>query len=314
MLKKDIGKKLKKIFICIFLAICLIGQSFFYFSQNTTLYPIFDSAGTDLPRNLRTVQQLIVGNSPLNLQGLTYLRASGSGQFSENTFSKMLQHLKVSPHQLIVLDLREESHGFINGKSISWTDGIYNYGNLHKSRTEIESDENHRLKLAEQTKFIIVNPFAHPSTKLTVTTITTERAFIENLGSSYIRLPVTDHNPPTNEIIDQFIEIVKNLSSDQWLHFHCKGGKGRTTTFLILFDIMKNAHSISLSDILARQQSIGGVNLNEIDKKVGEMKRAAEARFELIQQFYLYCRQVPDFQVNWSTWIKQQQEALVNNS
>lgn len=294
-----------------FLTLCILAQSFMNFSRNPTLYPIFDATGMDVPRNWRTVQQVNEEKAFLNLQGLKYLRASGSGQFSEKNFNEMVRHLSIAPRQLIVLDLRQESHGFINGKPVSWTDGNYNYGNLHKTRAEIEADESRRLKLAVEAKSIVVDPVEDPI-KLTVQTVKTERTLVEGFGATYIRLPVTDHNRPSNEVIDQFIELVKGLSSDQWLHFHCRAGKGRTTTFLTLYDIMKNSNKVSLSDILARQQFIGGTNLGEIYSKVGEKKRAAEERLEFVQRFYIYCQQVPNFHISWSAWVEQQQ-ALVNN-
>jgi hypothetical protein len=303
---------MKVFFVLFLLAICILSQSFLIFSGAPALYPVFDPQGVGVPRNLRTVHQVEVGKSSLNFQGLNHLRVSGSGQFSEKNFTEMMRYLPISPQQLIVLDLRQESHGFINGKPISWTDGNYNYGNLHRTRSEVEADEYQRLRLAAQSKRIVVNPVDEPK-KLTVQTVNTERAFVEGVGSTYIRLPVTDHNRPTHEVIDQFVELVKTLPADQWLHFHCRAGKGRTTTFLTLFDIMKNAQQVSLNDILARQQFIGGSDLNEFQKKEGERKRAAEARIEFVQQFYLYCQQVPNFEVSWSNWIEQQHSTLVIN-
>jgi hypothetical protein len=303
-----------KLFISILLlAIGIISKSSLEASCSTALYPIFDAKEFNIPRNLRTVQKVKAIPSSSNLQNLDGLRASGSGQFSEKTFNEMTKVLPIQFQQLIVLDLRQESHGFINGNPVSWTDGNYNYGNLNKTRFEIESDECLRLRLAMQEKRIIINPSEDPS-KIIVDTIKTERELVESVGAIYIRLPVTDHNRPTNDVIDQFIELVKSLPSDQWLHVHCKGGKGRTTTFLTLLDIMKNAHQASLNDILARQQLIGGSNLtNEVRRQVGEKKRAAEARIELIEGFYLYCKQNPDFQLNWSAWIEQKHLALLNS-
>ena len=294
----------------VLVVVCLISQSFLAFRTHA-LYPVFDPQGVNMPRNLRIAQQE-KGKSSLNFQGLNNLKASGSGQFSEKNFNEMMRHLPINSQRLVVFDLREESHGFINGNPVSWTDGNYNYGNLHRTRSEIESDEYQRLRLALRTRKIIINHAQEP-TKLEVHTIKTERSFVEGSGATYIRLPVTDHNRPTNAVIDQFVEVIKSLPSDQWLHFHCKAGKGRTTTFLTLLDIMKNAHQTSLNDILVRQQFIGGINLNEIQSKIGEKKRAAQARLEVIQKFYLYCRQIPDFQISWSAWAEQQQLILVKN-
>lgn len=302
-----------KIFLTLMLFVsCLISQSFMQLTRVPTLYPIFDPTGIDLPRNLRTTQQQEgVKNSELNIKGLNELKASGSGQFSEKNFIELLYRLPTTPRQLIILDLRQESHGFINGQPVSWTDGNYNYGNLNKNLFEIESDEFQRLRLVAQAKRLIVNPSGN-STKLAVHMVKTERDIVQHHGVSYLRLPVTDHNRPSDDIIDQFVDFVKKVPSDQWLHFHCKAGKGRTTVFLTLLDIMKNGHQVSLNDILIRQQLIGGTDLQATTAKEGEKKRAAVERLDFIKQFYDYCLQVPDFRVNWSTWIRQPKSISVN--
>jgi Inositol hexakisphosphate len=293
---------MKKFFILIFIYIVCLG--FLGSNRTHVLFPIFDHLG-DFPCHMRSVNQSPIKNSTLNLQGLQNLKASGSGQFSEKNFYEIVRHLRISPQQLIVIDLRQESHGFINGNPITWTDGNDNYGNLHKKTSAIETDEDQLLRLACHAKQVIVNSVENPA-KITVQRVNTERAFVETSGSTYIRLPVTDHHRPSDQVTDQFVDLVRNLPGDRWLHFHCKAGKGRTTTFLTLLDMMKNAKQVSLSDILARQQLLGGSNLNEIPKMVGEKKRAAIERLEFVQRFYQYCRQVRDFQISWSTWIEQQ--------
>ncbi len=292
------------------LVICLMSQSFLSFSRSS-LFPIFDAPlNAVVPRNLR-ISKVPLENTSLNFRGLNKLKASGSGQFSEKTFIEMSYQLPTNLNRLVVLDLRQESHGLVNGTPISWTDGHHNYGNVNKTKKEIEADEQQRLQLAVQAGRILVNPVEEPA-KLIVSNVKTEREFVESLGCTYIRLPVVDHNRPSDQALDQFIDIVNTLSNDQWVHFHCKAGKGRTTTFMTLLDIMQNAQYVSLEDILARQQLIGGIDLNETNKKTDERVRAAKERIEFIQQFYTYCKQVPDFHMTWSDWANQQAIFVAN--
>ena len=35
-------------------------------------------------------------------------------------------------------------------------------------------------------------------------------------------------------MVDYFIDFVENQPENTWLHFHCKAGAGRTTTFMIM--------------------------------------------------------------------------------
>lgn len=301
---------MRPLFATFLVVICLISQSFFGFSRTVSIYPVFDSASGVLPRNFRTscVNKM---KSSLDTRGLNYLKASGSGQFSEKSLTEMLRHLALSPEKVVVMDLRQESHGFINGQPISWKDGNYNYGNLHKSQCEIESDEFQRLNSAVRAQTITVNRENEP-TALKITTVKTERAVVETLGCQYIRLPVTDLNRPSNEIVDQFIDYVKTLPEDQWVHFHCKAGKGRTTTFMTMLDIMRNGQCVDFDNIIARQKLIGGSDLTSTQKPDMEKSRAAVERFDFVKKFYLYCRQVPDFTVRWSDWIDEQQPLCAN--
>ena len=286
---------------CLLLLIALISQSFFSFSRTASIYPIFDSNRIHLAK-LRT-SQVGSAKSGLNVQGLNNLRASGSEQFSEDTFGEIVRSLAITPEKLVIFDLRQESHGFINGKSVSWFDGNFNYANVHKTRSEIEMDEYQRLKLAAQSKQIIIDP-VESSTKLNVLTVKTERNVVEENGSIYVRMPVTDHNHPSNQTIDQFIEFITTLPQDKWIHFHCKGGKGRTSTFLALYDIIKNCKHVSFDEILARQKFIGGYDLNHVSRGDSERSRAAQERRAFVEKFYTYCRQNPNFQTSWSNWVE----------
>ena len=288
-----------------FVIICLISQSFLGFSRSSSIYPIFDTSEAVLLRNFRT-SEVKKSKPSLNFKGLDFLNISGSGQFSEQTLLELVHNISLPPQKIIIVDLRQESHGFINGQPVSWTDGYYNYGNLHKSKGEVESDEIQRLRLAAKTRKIVIDPCDEPI-RLAVQTVKTEREVVEGLGCSYVRMPVTDLNRPSNEIVDQFVEYMKHLPGDHWVHFHCRAGKGRTTTFMTLFDMMKNGQRVEFHEIIARQKFIGGSDLTLVQKPDLEKSRAANERYEFVKKFYHYCRQVPDFSIRWSEWIDQQQ-------
>ena len=59
-----------------------------------------------------------------------------------------------------------------------------------------------------------------------------------------------------------FVQLVNSELKDNWLHFHCKQGIGRTTTFMIMYDIMKNAKEVSLDDIVKRQVALSKMSEN----------------------------------------------------
>lgn len=74
-----------------------------------------------LPRRLRTTRaslpEIFEGS------GLFNLNMSGSAQFSASQFKTFVGYLGkfgFSPHQIVVVDLREEPHAFINGDAFMW--------------------------------------------------------------------------------------------------------------------------------------------------------------------------------------------------
>lgn len=291
--------------------LCLLFQSFMGFSPKSQLIPIFDPQGMNMPRNFR-ISTLKTAHAPFDKKVLFDLKASGSGQFSELTIREMLKQIPIPREKIVVIDLRQESHGFINGTPVSWTDGVHNYANVNKSMEEIIDDENQRLHTVAGTGTIIINP-KKESASMIVETIKSELDVVKENGCSYVRLPVTDHNRPSNDVIDQFIKMVESFPQDAWVHFHCRAGKGRTTTFLVLLDILKNGRTAGFQEILQRQALIGGIDLSNYYKPNAERVRAGKERYDFLEKFYLYCSEVPDHAISWSDWIDRQ-SALCSNS
>lgn len=85
-------------------------------------------------------------------------------------------------------------------------------------------------------------------------------------------------------MVDYFINFVKNQPENTWLHFHCKARAGRTTTFMIMYDIIKNCNEVNLNDIIGRQIILSGIReKNAVDSYVGE-------RYKFLNNFYNRCK------------------------
>lgn len=291
---------MRKFFILLITGI-IMAQSFVSLVDASPLFPIIDSPThefEELPRNWRTAKKYLSDNS-INLSGLNKLQVSGSGQFNEKAFVYLTHQL---PNvRIIVLDLREESHLIVNGTSISWTDGQENRGNSGKTLAEIVADEQNRLEqikgegLAMKHSPLSTHEFGK-------NLVQTEKELVESLGLTYLRIPVADHNAPSNATVDQYIALIKGLGTNDWIHVHCKAGKGRTTTFMSIYDMMKNSRNVTLMDILARQKLLGGTDLTAWQRKTVR-DITLKARFEFIKKFYRYCKEVPLFDKAWSEWL-----------
>lgn len=191
----------------------------------------------------------------INLEGLDNLNISGSGQFSENEL-EYIKNAIGTDYDIIDFDLREESHGFINGIAVSW-ENEHNNSNVGLSKDEILNDENSKIfsiKLNEPLTFY------NTHREITPKNTDTEESLTKKIDACYIRIPVTDGHLPSDEMVQYFLDSIKGIEADNWLHFHCKEGIGRTTTFMTMYDIVKNYNKVSLNDIIKRQVLLSGIS------------------------------------------------------
>lgn len=217
--------------------------------------------------------------------GLTDVRASGSSQFSVAGLARVAS---ATGRPLVVVDLREESHGFQNGRPVSWA-GPDNAANVGLSLDGVRAAEQKALRALDGD-------------------VMSEKRLCKKAGVSYVRIPVTDHRRPLDEDVDRFLKLVRRAPG-AWLHFHCKAGKGRTTTFMTMFDMVHNARRLSADEIAYRQHRLGGSNLLEGTPDEGEEDSARE-RVLFLRRFHAYCRQNRDgFKTSWSRWLAGQESS-----
>lgn len=277
-------------------------QEIYYESRNDNLRLTinYDNA-KKLPKRFRKTTDLtnLKDNKVINLSGLANLNISGSSQFSENGLILMKQSIG-NAMPIIIVDLRQESHGFINGLAISWTDN-HNKANKGLTKEAVICDENTRLQ-----SILLNKPLYIGNKTLIPKKVENQKSLVERYGMSHMGIPVTDKEIPDNDMVDYFIKFVNSLFPYTWLHFHCKAGIGRTTTFMVMYDMMKNAKNVSLQDIMYRQVLLGGKNLLRDEQLlISRLGRKAK-RAKLIKMFYRYCVENNDnFKTTWSQWIKQ---------
>ena len=271
------------------------------------------TASSDLPRNFRMMNDAwhneLRGKEPTR-DGLDKLWASASGQPSLGALPTLYEKLHdTEPDaKIFLIDLRQESHGFVNSLPVSWYIEK-NQANVGKNSYEVEADEVERLNNLRgvETTF---EPLGNSDKQLfkPITIIprfmATEREASEKVGFEYVRFAAADMQFPAPEVVDEFITFVVNLPENSWLHFHCQAGHGRTTTFLAMYDILKNPQ-VSLEEICKRQYLLGGSNLllePEGDDWYSKMNRD---RAKKIRLFYKFVQGTRSEQIGlqWSEWI-----------
>jgi hypothetical protein len=230
------------------------------------------------------------------------LKLMGSGQFSEKNLLYIIEHHSKPTY---LFDLRQESHGFLNGNAVSWY-GKNNWDNLDKNLIQIMQIENSLLKgliPSQDTLVFTVKPNKNPI-EIKPYKVENEQQLASKYHINYIRIPVPDHRRPNDDQVEQFVQIISRIPQDKWLYFHCKGGKGRTTSFMAMVDMIYNAKNKTFEEILTRQQQLGGANLLYLDPSKPLNNYAAE-RLAFLNTFYQYCVQNKDgFKTGWKEWLK----------
>jgi len=150
---------------------------------------------------------------------------------------------------------------------------------------------------------------ATPAEHLKVARAQTEREVVTAAGAAYMRITVSDHARPLDDEVDRFIGAVRALPADGWAHFHCRAGKGRTTTFLALYDMLRNAPRVALMDIVNRQSLLAGdYNLLASEPPSGDeawKAGVAADRAAFVRVFYDYAKANPNGRPQlWSEWLK----------
>lgn len=250
-----------------------------------------------------------------NTSGISDLYISGSEAPSEKGWHDVADYiLKRKPNgnnPVVVIDLRQESHGYLNGRTITLVND-YNWINLGKNNEQSTVDQESWLDdLRTKRKINDILTISQYRTKnyadgksMVVAAVKNEEYYVKKYGFEYHRLYVTDHRAPRDAEVDAFLNLVKSKPEKTWFHVHCRGGKGRTTTFLTMFDMIKNADKVSFEEIIERQASISPFyNMLTIYRNDPVLTPFYVKRVNFLMKFYEYSRQsLMGYTGTWSEW------------
>src|SRR6266496_3011627 len=278
----------------------------------TLIWDIDLKLANALPRNFRTTDDPLTGKGATpGATGLSDLCASGSGEFTPESLKLVLARTR---GPVTVFDLRQETHIFVNDLPVSWY-ASRDWANVGRGQSAIEAEEASRVQSLKPGSEIDIRPgeavkkgdanSAEPQ-RVMVEHASTERNIVGGAGASYVRITVTDHTRPLDDEVDRFVLAVRALPENAWAHFHCEAGLGRTTTFMVLYDILRNASRVSLEDIVHRQKILShGYDVLQPDEPGNWKAPYAAQRAEFIRAFYDYARANPNGRPRvWSEWLK----------
>ena len=317
MKEGSILQKKSKIIISFVILILISISIFFVVNKNSAAEPkdknnvnlILDGINYNdcLPKNFRKTSDLSIleYNKNINTKGLKDLNISGSQQFSAKNLPILIKEIGTS-YPIIDFDLRQESHGFINGLAVSYTDSKNN-ANAGLTKKQVLKDEKKRLGAIKINEPVIF--YNHPKDSVIATSVQDEQELCCDNSLLYYRVTVRDGGIPTDDMTDYFVDIVKNLPKKSWLHFHCKHGIGRTSTFMIMYDMMKNYKNATADEIIKRQLALANY------KSSTEESFYNPERIKFLNNFYEYCKENGhSYHKSFSSWKKSKNISMTSFS
>ena len=231
---------------------------------------------------------------PMRLRDIPTLNISGSAQFTKD----QLLNLKnsINKDNICIVDLRQESHGMINDLAISFLNPYKDLNNGFTTEQTIKAENSllNKIKIGNT-----IQLYKHTGIfikDITVDFISNESQLVTEADMQSKRFAVKDNSAPTPDIVDEFVEFIKNKPDDIHLHFHCAAGKGRTTSFMVMYQAMKNNSNLTLEQLLSYQYNIGGVNLHDNN-----------IQYNFLEDFCNYVQKNKDsnYSISYSQWIKE---------
>lgn len=248
----------------------------------TTYYILLDGL---LVVNFRTTQDPITPAEPVDLTGLDTLYASGGPMVDYTFLNKKIGEFK---GEKIAVDAIGIESGFVNGFPSTYFSYQLNPPEwryyLRRFIFTGSIDIRHDLFIPEEV-FATKNGFKLVKFKI---------------GSKFVTQP---------DAVDEFVAFFDSLPQEAWVHFHCRGGKGRTSMMLVMYDIMRNAPNVALMDIVKRHHLLGSVDLFDTIPwfRGTYRKEALEDRKKFIEDFYTFiCQKKAGGIQIWSDWIVNQ--------
>lgn len=301
----------KRISLAAIVVIVMLSSAMVFAKITHTLLVLDMRNDHELPFRFRTTSDNLPVDVTYQQDGLAELHAAGSQQFSSEGLKAALE--KIPSKSVVIIDLRRESHGILNGNGVSWY-GPQNAANENKTTEQIKVSEARLLTRLKKSRFRWVHEIIEKTDDdyvdkthqefMRVQNVKSEQQLAAEYHAGYKRFYVEDFHRADDEDVDQFVRFAKHIPDNTWLYFHCRAGRGRTTSFMAMYDMMRNAKKVSFDDILGRQLAIGGSDLRELPEKHSFKYKYATERLKFLKNFYQYAKENnDDFSTTWRQWL-----------
>ena len=265
--------------------ILICGGIFLFIGLSIYLY--FD-AFHPLSR-FRTMQDEIVSTEQVDLRGLREMKVSGGSAPHFADLQNQLSHVNLDK---LIIDAKTESPGYIDGRPTSF----FRYDLPGPRPKHVIRRLYYTGSLRERPDLIV--PVAEEAKKY---------------GFEYKSVHIGSKFIAPDKDIDEIVSLFDSIPQSTWIHIHCRNGDGRTSMLIVMLDMMKNAPTVSLNDIIKRQHLLGSADLfnTVVWTKGGTYsKKQLEDRKHFIENFYEFAVQRKAGGIHlWSEWKREKDNA-----
>lgn len=239
--------------------------------------------------NFRTTSDVVSTQDGVNVKGLKDLHASGGPMIQ---YKDLQNKLKDFHGEKIVVDAIGIESGFVKG-----------FPSTYFSYQLNPPEYRYYLRRLLFTGSMHVRPDL----------FIPEEDEAKKYGFKVVKFKIGSKFATEASAVEEFVSFIDSLPNNAWVHFHCRGGKGRTSMMLVMYDIMKNAPEVALVDIVKRQYLLGSVDLFDTTawSRGTYRKETLEQRKIFIENFYDFiCGRKAGGIQNWSLWLDQNAQAI----
>lgn len=304
-----------------------------YYSQNEErnahrmLVSNGDFGASSMPPNYRTSADPIDQHVPRyeerhgpvpgvklpSLIGYAATRMAGSAQFN----ARQLKQVREINPNLVIVDLRMEAHFLVDDDIATSFYCPRNWDRLLVKDPQVLRErelEDVAMLASQQPRGIRIGNKASTAKcapLVRFTQIRTEAELTASLGLRYHRFYIADHSRPRDDQIDTIVQWLRAHEDDHVL-MHCNAGKGRTTTFMIMRDMLRNAKALPLHDLLMRNYIYSAYNMEAmIEERRGSYQEGLRReRLAFLYAFYEYCRHPKG--LSWQHYVREQSRELLS--
>ncbi|GAB6169278.1 hypothetical protein JCM1393_17380 [Clostridium carnis] len=229
---------------------------------------------------------------PERFRNIQSLNISGSAEFRPSQIENLIK--AINKEKLVIVDLRQETHGFIDDYPVNYSSVYKIINNGLNSKETLKAEKSILSSIKLNSNLDLFNNDSTYFKTITATTVLNEYELVKKYNLDYKRFAVLDNAIPSPKIVDDFVNFIVNLPKETHVHFHCHAGEGRTTTFMSMFEMMQNKDKVSLETILKNQAESGGIVLTQ-----------KKSRATFLELFYQYTIDNIDtnFKTPYSTWL-----------